>query len=95
MDIFYWLTNALILTLSAVCGTILIRERMREKAQERYNIRREKEYQQIAKERDSWRMAYETEHGERLACEALLKVQDMVYGRKKVKDMGGKIGGKK
>ena len=95
MDTFYWLTAALIVSVSAICGTILIREKMREKAMEAYNFRGEKEYQQIEKERDAWHLAYEQEHGERIASDAMVKVAKMVYGKKNVADMGGKIGGKK
>ena len=54
MDTFYWLTAALIFAVSAICGTILLRERMHEKALAAYNVRREKEYRQIEKERDTW-----------------------------------------
>lgn len=95
MDTFYWLTAALIFSVSSICGTLLVREKMRNRALESYNIRNEKEYQQIEKERDAWRWAYEQEHGEVIACHALINVQNMVYGKKKVADMGGKIGGKK
>lgn len=95
MDMFYWLTAALILTVSSICGTILLRERMREKALAAYNVKREKAYTELAKECAKWRMAYEQEHAERISCEALIAVQKMVYGKRKVAEVGGKIGGKK
>lgn len=95
MDTFYWLTAALIVSVSAICGTILLRERMRIKALNAHNVKREKAYREIAAECARWRIAYEQEHGERIACESLIAVQKMIYGKRKVADCGGKIGGKK
>lgn len=95
MDTFYWVTAALIFSVSAICGAILLRERMRTRALEAYDFRREHEYRQIEKERDAWHLAYEQEHGERIASDAMVAVTKMVYGKNKVKDMGGKIGGRK
>lgn len=94
MDTFYWLTAALILTLSSVCGTLLLRERMRKKAIDSYDFRREYEYRQIARERDAWRMAYEQEHGIKVAQQATIEVQQILLRNRKVKDCGGHVGGK-
>ena len=94
MDTFYWLTAALIFSVSAICGAILLRERMRTRALEAYDFRREDEYRQIARERDAWRLAYEQEHGVKVAQQATIEVQRILLRNKKVKDCGGHVGGK-
>ena len=51
-------------------------------------------YRQIARERDAWRMAYEQEHGIKVAQQATIEVQQILLRNKKVKDCGGHVGGK-
>jgi len=94
MSFFLWLAVVFFVGVALVEGAILIRERMRKKAIDSYDFRRESEYQQIAKERDAWRLAYETEHGIKVAQAATIEVQQILLRNKKVKDCGGHVGGK-
>lgn len=94
MSFFWWLAVVFFVGIALVEGAILIRERMRKKAIDSYDFRRESEYQQIAKERDAWRLAYETEHGIKVAQAATIEVQQILLRNKKVKDCGGHVGGK-
>lgn len=89
-DIWLWLTGALLVSVCAVCGTMLICTKMRCKALENYNFRKEHAYQQIAAERDAWRDAYEYEHGERVSCQSLLRVQTLILRKIKVLPGGKK-----
>ena len=94
MSFFWWLAVVFFVGIALVEGAILIRERMRKKAIDSYDFRRESVYQQIAKERDAWRLAYETEHGIKVAQAATIEVQQILLRNKKVKDCGGHVGGK-
>ena len=84
------LIGALIFTVASICGAILIREKIRKKALEDYDFRREKEYRQIEKERDEWIATYEWEHGLRIADEAIIRVQTIILDKTKVRDLGGR-----
>ncbi len=94
MSFFWWLAVVFFVGVALVEGAILIREHMRKKAIDSYDFRREYEYRQIARERDAWRMAYEQEHGIKVAQEATIEVQQILLRNKKVKDCGGHVGGK-
>lgn len=94
MSFFWWLAVVFFVGVALVEGAILIRERMRKKAIDSYNFRREDEYLQIARERDSWRRAYEKEHDIKVAQQATIEVQRILLRNKKVKDCGGHVGGK-
>lgn len=94
MSFFWWMAFAFFGCAIIVGGTLLLREVIRKKAIDNYNFRREQEYKQIAKERDAWRMAYEAEHGIKIAHEATIQVQNILLRNKKVNDCGGHVGGK-
>ena len=94
MSFFWWLAVVFFVGVALVEGAILIREHMRKKAIDSYDFRREDEYRQIARERDAWRMAYEKEHGIKVAQATTIEVQRILLRNKKVKDCGGHVGGK-
>lgn len=87
MDVWVWMTGATLVATSAICGTILLREKMRSKALADYDFRKEHEYKQIAAERDAWYEAYESEHARCISDEALLRVQKLILNHAK---FGGK-----
>lgn len=94
MSFFWWLAFVFFGCAVIVGGTILMREYMRKKSMDDYDFRREREYQQIAKERDRWLAAYEQERGIRIGYEATIQVQTTILASKKVADVGGRVGGK-
>ena len=81
MDIWLWLTGAMLISVGAVCGTMYGCEKMRCKALADYDFRGEKAYKQIVGERDKWIAAYMTEHAEKESLASTVKVQRIVIKR--------------
>lgn len=88
MDMWLWMTGAFLVGVGAICGTMLICEKIRKRALENYDFRREKAYKQIEKERDEWILTAWHERGVRIAYETRLHVANKVYGNKKVRECG-------
>lgn len=59
-----------------------------------YEARTSAEYERVRREADEWRKAYEEEHAHAIELNALLKVQNLVYGKAKVKDYGKNLHGR-
>lgn len=77
-----------IVTASAIIGLAIWLTKQQEiKARYNFQARHSKEYQQLRKEADQWRTAYEEERAKNEDLNALLRVQNLVYGRQKVKDI--------
>ncbi len=76
-----------IVTASAIIGLAIWLTKQQEiKARYSFQARHSKEYQQLRKEADQWRIAYEEEKAKNQDLNALLRVQNLVYGKQKVKD---------
>ena len=56
---------------------------------DRIEARFEKRYQDKEHECDGWRMAYEDERIKNVQLQSTINIQNMVYGKTKVKDMKG------
>lgn len=77
-----------IITSSAIIGFAMWFSKQQEiKARYSFQARTSKEYKQLRQEADQWRTAYEEEKAKNEDLNALLRVQNLVYGKKKVKDM--------
>lgn len=61
-------------------------EANRKRIEERF----EKQVEDLRREADSWRMAYEESRIENIQLKARLDIQNMVYGKYKVKDIKSK-----
>ena len=83
-DIF---TGTVLLTAVIIGVTISGTKYMEMKAKYNFQARHSKEYKQLRKEADEWRQAYEEERAKCEDLNALLRVQNIVYGKQKVKDI--------
>ena len=83
-DIF---AGAFLVSSAIISITIYITKRQEIEARYNFQARKSKEYKQLRQEADQWRAAYEEERAKNDDLNALLKIQNLVYGKKKVKDI--------
>lgn len=82
-DIF---AGAFLTSAAIIAITIYVTKKQEINARYNFQARKSKEYQQLRKEADQWRIAYEEEKAKNQDLNALLRVQNLVYGKQKVKD---------
>lgn len=80
------LAGAIMLSAAIIGGVMWWTKEREIKARYNFQARHSKEYQQLRKEADQWRIAYEEEKAKNQDLNALLRVQNLVYGKQKVKD---------
>ena len=81
------LAGAIVVSSAIIGGVILWTKEREIKARYNFQARKSTEYKQLRKEADEWRQAYEEEKAKTEDLNALLRVQNIVYGKKKVKDI--------
>lgn len=80
------ITGLIVACLAMLLSTYLIIRKWEIDSKYRFKAFASAEYLKVRKEADGWRKAYEEEHAKVLQYEALLRVQDLVYGKVKLKD---------
>lgn len=81
------LAGAFVLGMAVPTAAYLIVKHWEIKARYNFQARKSKEYKQLRKEADQWRVAYEEEKAKTEDLNALLRVQRIVLSKTKVSDL--------
>lgn len=89
------IAGAIILTAAILGFSYWITEQTKIRARYSFEARKSKEYQQVRKEADEWRQAYEEEKAKTDDLNALLRVQRIVMEKTKIKDLKDETDGRR
>lgn len=81
------IAGAILLATALPTGAYLLVKHWEIKARYEFQARKSKEYKQLRKEADQWRVAYEEEKAKTEDLNALLRVQRIVLSKAKVSDL--------
>lgn len=81
MDMYVWMTGALLVSTCAVCGTILFTKEREIKAKYGFDAKKTDACKRSQREADSWQELYWTEHAKVLDLEGQMRVKDIILSR--------------